>query len=454
MSEKVKPKKPIGTRYKRPKYRNRSTTRRLPQPRINTDITPEVNFQLFIPNFQVPGLKSERVPPIQEEDEEEENIQLRVEEKFPVNNNRGPQAADYDEEDFSINDNRGLPGAVKHKWYVNNNRGPQAAAAAAASCYDDRGPPRAAASLASAASCYDVNRQSQATSVECFNFNRETPRTSRFNSDEYKKSIYKELVDRGDIPPKEDDMIERTFSSSNIPNYVVATRRVETPSLMQISLDMKDIEAKIMGTRAICESKAGIHLPVCVASAFTALGLMLPQQLINEIEYQRKSEAGIPDKLLLDYLYRKNIITSKTILDFKDEAELITKIQTLLKKGNSTIISVYGGRHSMTHMVLIVNAGPHIDRSDRDRSGVYCVDILADVIIELDGDDTPFIQYLSKSDRETNSIFVYNGLTINEKRGVKRKEEEEEIHIRKKKLKPSKKRRLEGGRKTRKRVHL
>ena len=249
-------------------------------------------------------------------------------------------------------------------------------------------------------------------------------------------------------------MIERTFSSSNIPNYVVATRRVETPSLMQISLDMKDIEAKIMGTRAICESKAGIHLPVCVASAFTALGLMLPQQLINEIEYQRKSEAGIPDKLLLDYLYRKNIITSKTILDFKDEAELITKIQTLLKKGNSTIISVYGGRHSMTHMVLIVNAGPHIDRSDRDRSGVYCVDILADVIIELDGDDTPFIQYLSKSDRETNSIFVYNGLTINEKRGVKRKEEEEEIHIRKKKLKPSKKRRLEGGRKTRKRVHL
>jgi len=180
---------------------------------------------------------------------------------------------------------------------------------------------------------------------------------------------------------------------------------------------------------------------------------MLPEKLIDEIEYQREYEVGIPDELLLDYLYRKNIITSKTILDFKDEAELITKIQTLLKKGNSTIITVYGGNNIMSHMVLIVNAGPHIDRSGRDRSGVYCVDILADIIIELDGDDTPFIEYLSKYDRNTDSIFVYNGLTINEKRGVKRKKKEK-IQINKKKLEPSKKRRLEGGRKTRKRVHL
>ena len=78
----------------------------------------------------------------------------------------------------------------------------------------------------------------------------------------------------------------------------------------------------------------------------------------------------------------------------------------------------------MSHVVLIVNAGPHIDRSGRDRSGVYCVDILAGIIIELDGVDTPFIQYLSKYDRNTNSIFVYNGLPINEKRGVKRKKKE------------------------------
>ena len=113
----------------------------------------------------------------------------------------------------------------------------------------------------------------------------------------------------------------------------------------------------------------------------------------------------------------------------------------------------------MSHVVLIVNAGRYTDKNGRDRSGVYCVDILADDIIELDvvkkndSDDTPFIEYLSKYDRNTNSIFVYNGFTINEKRGIKRKEEEE-IHIRKKSTTPLKKRRLEGGRRTRKPLHL
>jgi hypothetical protein len=439
----VKPKKPTGTRYKKPKYRNISTIRRLPKSNT-TNITPAVNFQLFTPNFQFPGLKSGRVPTPEEEEEEEEeeekeeNIRVDIEDTLPLNNNRGPPiSADYDEDDWHSN-NRGPPRAVKHKWYVNDNR--ILPRAEIESCYDvNRGPPRAAAS---------------ASSASCFDFNRGLPRAAaQFDSDKYQESIRKELEDIGAIAPKENDMIERTFHSSDIPVYPVTSTRVEIPSLMQISLGIKDIEAKIRETRAICESNTGTHLPVCVASAFTALGLMLPQQLIDEIKYQRESEAGIPDKLLLDYLYRKNIITSKTMLDFKDEADLITKIQLLLKKGNSTIITVYGGCHSMSHMVLIVNAGPHIDRSGRDRSGVYCVDILADIIIELDGDDTPFIKYLSQYERETDSIFVYNGLTINEKRGVKRKEKEE-IQIRKKKLEPSKKRRLEGGRKTRKHVHL
>lgn len=440
----VKPKKPFGTKYKIPKYRDRSTTRRLPQPRINTDITPAVNFQLFTPNFQFPGLKSKQVRT--PEKEEEENIQLRVEEKFPLNNNRGPpREAYYNEEDFPINNNRGPQAAAESKWYVDYNR-IQPRAAAAASCYDDRELPRAAAS------CYDYNTRPRATSVECFDFNRGQPRAAaQFDFDKYQESIRNEL--HGVIPPKEDDMIERTFRPSDIPVYPLTSTRVERPSLMQVSLDIEDIEAKIRETRVICESNEGTHLPVCVASALSVLDLMLPEKLIDEIEYQREYEVGIPDELLLDYLYRKNIITSKTILDFKDEAELITKIQTLLKKGNSTIITVYGGNNIMSHMVLIVNAGPHIDRSGRDRSGVYCVDILADIIIELDGDDTPFIEYLSKYDRNTDSIFVYNGLTINEKRGVKRKKKEK-IQINKKKLEPSKKRRLEGGRKTRKRVHL
>jgi hypothetical protein len=400
MSGKVKPKKPTGTRYKRPKYRNISASRKLPKSNT-TNITPAVNFQF-------PGLKSERLPT----PEEEENIRVDIEDDIPINNNRGPQAA------------------AKPKWYVDDNIIPPRAAAAAASCYDyNRGPPRAAAAAA------------------------------RFDSDEYEKSIRKELVDRGAIPSMANDMMERIFTPYDIPNYPVTTRRVEMPSLMQVSLDIKDIEAKIRKTRAICESNEGTHLPVCVASALSVLDLMLPQQLIDEIEYQREYEAGIPDELLIDYLYRKNIITSKTILDFEDEADLITKIQLLLKKGNSTIITVYGGNNRMSHVVLIVNAGRYTDKNGRDRSGVYCVDILADDIIELDvvkkndSDYTPFIEYLSKYDRNTNSIFVYNGFTINEKRGIKRKEEEE-IHIRKKSTTPLKKRRLEGGRRTRKPLHL
>lgn len=435
MSGKVKPKKPIGTRYKRPKYRNISASRKLPKSNT-TNITPAAIFQF-------PGLKSERVPT--PEEEEEENIQLDIVDDFPINNNRGPQAAaaDFDEDDWPSN-NRGPQAAAKPKWYVDDNRIPPRAAAA--SCYDYNRGPHASAS-ASSASCYD--------------YNREPPRAAaaQFNSDEYEKSIRKELVDRGAIPSMANDMMERIFTPYDIPNYPVTTRRVEMPSLMQVSLDIKDIEAKIRKTRAICESNEGTHLPVCVASALSVLDLMLPQQLIDEIEYQREYEAGIPDELLLDYLYRKNIITSKTILDFEDEADLITKIQLLLKKGNSTIITVYGGNNRMSHVVLIVNAGRYTDKNGRDRSGVYCVDILADDIIELDvvkkndSDNTPFIEYLSKYDRNTNSIFVYNGFTINEKRGVKRKEEKE-IHIRKKPTTPSKKRRLEGGRRTRKHVHL
>ena len=420
----VKPKKPIGTRYKRPKYRNRSTIRRLPKSNT-TNITPT-------PNFQFPGLKSERVPPIPEEEYEEENIQLSVEEDFPVNNNRGPQAAaaaDYDEEDF----NREPPALANPKWYVDDNRIPRRAEIE--SCYDfNRGPPAAAAA---AASCYDFNRGPPAAAA-----------AARFDSDKYEKSIRKELVDRGVIPSIEDDMIERKFSSSNIPNYPVTTRRVEMPSLMQVSLDIKDIEAKIKQTRAICESNTGTNLPVCVASAFSALGLMLPEDLIAEIEIQRKQPIGRTDEQYLEYLYTKNIITSTLALDFESEDELIAILQLLLKKGNSTIINVYGGSNSMTHMVLIVNAGPR-----RGRSGLYCVDILTKIIIELDAETNAFQSYLSHYGRNTNSIIVYNGLTINEKRGVKRKEKEEDIHIRKKTTTPSKKRRL-GGRRTRKPLHL
>jgi hypothetical protein len=442
MSEKVKPRKPFGTRYKKPKYRNISTIRILPKPNT-TNITPAVNFQLFTPNFQFPGLKSERVP-TPEEEEEEENIQLRVEEKFPLNNNIGPQAAaaaaaDYDEDDF----NRGPQASVKHKWYVDDNRIPPRAAA---SCYDDREHPRAAAS------CYD-DREHPRAAASCYD-DREHPRAAaRFDSDEYEKSIREELENIGAIPLMDDDMVERRFSSSNIPNYLVATRRVEMPSLMQITLNMKDIEAKIKKTRSICELNEGTHLPVCVASAFSALGLMLPEDLMDEIEVQREQPIGRTDKQIFDYLYRKNIITSEIYMGFKNDADLIEKLQVLLRKGNSTIITVYGGRHTMAHVVLIVNAGPHIDESGRNKSGVYCVDILENTIIELDAETNTFQAYLLRYGRNTNSILVYNGLTINEKRGVKRKEKEE-IHIRKKKLAPSKKRRLNGGRKTRKHFHL
>jgi hypothetical protein len=107
----------------------------------------------------------------------------------------------------------------------------------------------------------------------------------------------------------------------------------------------------------------------------------------------------------------------------------------------------------MAHVVLIVNAGPHIDESGGHRSGLYCVDILGNTIVELDSETNAFQAHLFKYDRNTNSILVYNGLTIkNEKRGVKRKKKE--AHIRKKPTTPSKKRRLNGGRRTRKSVHL
>ena len=429
MSGKVKPKKPIGTRYKRPKYRNISASRKLPKSNT-TNITPAANFQF-------PGLKSERVPT--PEEEEEENIQLDIVDDFPINNNRGPQAAaaDYDEDDWPSN-NRGPQAAAKPKWYVDDNRIPPRAAAA--SCYDYNRRPHASAS-ASSASCYD--------------YNREPPRAAaRFDSDEYEKSIRKELVDRGAIPSMANDMMERIFTPYDIPNYPVTTRRVEMPSLMQISLDMNDVRTKIRETRAICESNEGTHLPVCVASAFSALGLMLPEDLMDEIEIQREQPIGRTDDHILGYLYKKNIITSETTLDFENDADLIVKLQILLRTGNATIIVIYGGNNSMAHMVLIVNEGPHRDRSGNDRSGIYCVDILTNTIVELDSETNAFQEYLSKSKRLTDSILVYNGITITERLGLKRKMFPEEIRIRKKKLAPSKKRRLNGGRRTRKPLHL
>jgi hypothetical protein len=446
MSGKVKPKKPTGTRYKKPKYRNISTIRKLPKSNT-TNITPAANFQLFTPNFQFPGLKSERVPT--PEEEEEENIQVVIEDDFPINNNRGPQAAaaaaDFDEDNWSSN-NRGPQAAVKHKWYVDDNIIPPRAAAA--SCYDyNRGPHAASAAAsasASAASCYDSNRGPP----------RAAAAAARFNSDEYEKSIRKELENRGDMPPEEDDMIQRTFSSSDIPNYPVTTRRVEMPSLMQISLDMNDVRTKINKTRAICESNEGTHLPVCVASAFSALGLMLQEDLMDEIEIQRDQPIGRTDKDMLEYLWTKGIITSKLHLEFESEEELIAKLQLLLRTGNATIITVYGGNQLFSHMVLIVNAGPHIDRGGRHRSGIYCVDILENKNFELDAETNAFQKYLSEYGRNTKSILAYNGITITERLGLKRKMFPEEIHIRKKPTTPSKKRRLNGGRKTRKHVHL
>ena len=399
-----------------------------------------------------------RVPTPEEEEEEEEdeeeddeNIQLSVEEEFPINHNRGPQAAaaaDYNEDVF----NRGPKAPSESKWYVNDNRRPPRAAAAAASCCNfDRRPPRAAA----AASCCNFYRRQPraAAAASCYDDDDESAIAHFFDSKKHQQSIRKELEDRVGIPSIENDMIERTFSLSDIPVYPLTSTRVETLSVMQISLDMKDIEAKIRETRAICESKAGTNLPICTAAGLSALGLMVPKQLLQEIKYQKAYKCGILDTVLLQYLYKKNIITSKTILDFENEADLITKIQILLRRGNSTIITVYGGDQTFSHVVLIVNAGPHEDENGRNRSGVYCVDILAGIIIELDGVDTPFIQYLSKYDRNTNSIIVYSDLPTNEKRGVKRKEKEE-VQIRKKKLAPSKKRRLGGCRKTKKRVHL
>jgi hypothetical protein len=374
----VKPKNPIGTRYKKPKYKNISVTRKLPKSKTS-NMAPAIDlpFNLFEHNYRNilhPRLKSERVPT---SEEEEDNIQISIEDVFPVNNNRSAYAS---------------------------------------------------------ASAY--------------------PSTASFNSKSQQQLIRKELEDRGAIPSMADDMMERTFSSSDIPNYPVTTRRVEMPSLMQISLDMNDVRTKIKETRAICESNEGTHLPVCVASAFSALGLMLPEDLMDEIEIQREQPIGRTEEQLLEYLYKKNIITSKIPLDFESEEELIAKLQLLLRTGNATIITVYGGSQLFSHMVLIVNAGPHIDRGGRHRSGLYCVDILKNTIVELDSETNAFHEYLSKSERLTDSILVYNGITITERLGLKRKMFPEEIPIRKKKLAPSKKRRLNGGRRTRKPLHL
>lgn len=374
----VKPKNPIGTRYKKPKYKNISVSRKLPKSKT-TNLAPAIDlpFNMFEHNYRNilhPRLKSERVPTSEEED----NIQISIEDDFPVNNNRLASAS-------------------------------------------------ASASSASSAS---------------------------FNSKSQQHLIRKELEDRGAIPLMADDMMERTFSSYDIPNYPVTTRRVEMPSLMQISLDMNDVRTKIRETRAICESNEGTHLPVCVASAFSALGLMLPEDLMDEIEIQREQPIGRTDEQLLEYLYTKNIITSKIPLDFESEEELIAKLQILLRTGNATIITVYGGNQLFSHMVLIVNAGPHSDRGGRHRSGLYCVDILGNTIVELDSETNAFQEYLSKSKRLTDSILVYNGITITERLGLKRKMFPEEIRIRKKKLAPSKKRRLNGGRRTRKPLHL
>ena len=367
----VKPKNPIGTRYKKPKYKNISATRKLPKSKTS-NMAPAIDlpFNLFEHNYRNilhPRLKSEQVPTSEEED----NIQISIEDDFPVNNNRSAYAS-----------------------------------------------------------------------------------ASSFNSKSQQQLIRKELEDRGAIPSMADDMMERTFSSSDIPNYPVTTRRVEMPSLMQISLDMNDVRTKIKETRAICESNEGTHLPVCVASAFSALGLMLPEDLMDEIEIQREQPIGRTEEQLLEYLYTKNIITSKIPLDFESEEELIAKLQLLLRTGNATIITVYGGNQLFSHMVLIVNAGPHIDRGGRHRSGLYCVDILTNTIVELDSETNAFQKYLSKSERLTDSILVYNGITITERLGLKRKMFPEEIQIRKKKLAPSKKRRLNGGRRTRKPLHL
>ena len=372
----VKPKNPIGTRYKKPKYKNISMTRKLPKSKTS-NVAPAIDlpFNLFEHNYRNilhPRLKSERVPTPREE--EEDNIQISIEDDFPVNNNRSAYAS----------------------------------ASASAS----------------------------------------------FNSKSQQQLIRKELEDRGAIPSMADDMMERTFSSSDIPNYPATTRRVEMPSLMQISLDMNDVRTKIKETRAICESNEGTHLPVCVASAFSALGLMLPEDFMDEIEIQREQPIGRTDEQLLEYLYTKNIITSKIPLEFESEEELIAKLQLLLRTGNATIITVYGGNQIFSHMVLIVNVGPHIDRGDRHRSGLYCVDILGNTIVELDSETNAYQEYLSKSKRSTNSILVYNGITITERLGLKRKMFPEEIRIRKKKLAPSKKRRPNGGRRTRKPLHL
>lgn len=358
----VKTKKLIGNRYKRPKYRNKSRTRILSQPKI-TSMAPAIDlpFNMFEHNYRNilhPRLKSERVPTI-----EEDNIQLSIEDDFPVNNNRS------------------------------------ASASASAS----------------------------------------------FNSKNQQYLIREELENRGAILSMADDMMEQKNRLSDIPNYPVTTRRVEMPSLMQISLDMNDVRTKIRETRAICESNKGTNLPVCVASAFSALGLMLPEDLMEEIEIQREQPIGRTDDHILGYLYKKNIITSKTTLDFKNDADLIVKLQILLRTGNATIIVIYGGNQSMNHMVLIVNEGPH-----SDRSGIYYVDILTNVIFELDAKTNAFYNYLSNSGRNTNSIIVYNGETINEKRGIKREINKESPKIRKKEVRSSKKRRLEGGQKTRK----
>ena len=381
----VKPKNPIGTRYKKPKYKNISVTRKLPKSKT-TNLAPAIDlpFNMFEHNYRNilhPRLKSERVPT--SEEEEEDNIQITIEDDFPVNNNRLASAS-------------------------------------------------ASAASASAASASSAS----------------------FNSKSQQHLIRKELEDRGAIPSMADDMMERIFTPYDIPNYPVTTRRVEMPSLMQISLDMNDVRTKIRETRAICESNEGTHLPVCVASAFSALGLMLPEDLMDEIEIQREQPIGRTDDHILGYLYKKNIITSETTLDFENDADLIVKLQILLRTGNATIIVIYGGNHSMAHMVLIVNEGPHSDRSGNDRSGIYCVDILGDTIVELDSETNAFQEYLSKSKRLTDSILVYNGITITERLGLKRKMFPEEIRIRKKKLAPSKKRRLNGGRRTRKPLHL
>lgn len=282
MSEKVKPKKPFGTRNKTNKKMRNTAKKR-------TYLNPDAKPLFVLPSKPMPRLKSPMdILPMVEKD-----VYVESEYELPANNNRG-----YESSSSSKSSSKSSSSSSNSSYNASMKL------------------------LTKLASKLALKSSSKGA----------TKKYPVFDVEEYNRLVSMETTNETNMETEMCDI------DSLVP---ITTELINKQNIFSVTRSVKDIEKSF--DDIIENGLNNSNYPICVSLVFVIMGFMTIDELNEEYETQKKIYRGRNCREIFDFLERNGIYTKLSVFNFGgNESKLIEYVKLLLPVGGITPITQYG----------------------------------------------------------------------------------------------------------------